>query len=92
MTRKWFQIHLSTAIVLMFVAAFSLAVIVAAWKDVDEFRNFPHIERYYSAQLWQRYRHAENVLFYGPPIAFILVVTSGAALELNIRRREARKP
>ena len=92
MTRKWFQIHLSTAVVLVIMGSLFLAVFVGAWKDVKEFEIYAHwVSPLPSNPIAQRKQLAQNVLTFGPPIACFLLFVTGAALEWKIAR-ETRKP
>ncbi|HYG77124.1 MAG TPA: hypothetical protein VEK08_19120 [Planctomycetota bacterium] len=106
--RRWFQIHLSTAVVLMFVAG-GLVCLNLEWNDVYLVPNYFGFgpltvwqERGWPFVYWERpsLKAACGVpdrFYWETLIANVLVVTTALVLtfrlsESLIRRRETRKP
>ena len=84
MTRKWFQIHLSTAIIMMLLAGLFL------FLGRDLLQMF---ERTLGAEYDERFRGGDQVvaLFYLFGVS-VVVFAIGFGIEAETRRREARKP
>jgi hypothetical protein len=79
MKRRWFQIHLSTAIVMMFVAGFFVMFDVAL------------VEHFYS-EMPTLNPEAYGILGVVIPIQLLAIIASADGCEDHIRRRATRKP
>jgi len=102
MTRKWFQIHLSTAVVLMFVAGLLL------WANIDSYVEYvPQGNAFASIEFgfpWKCFRHNtynvtwEFTLWHPLEVCGNVLVNIGILIagvifpEYLIRRHETRKP
>ena len=78
--RSWFQIHLSTAIVLMLLASALLFVNVRVFENITEDGK--------SSLTWSNITNFTEFLTFQGIALFSICI----AVELNSRRREARKP
>ena len=104
MTRKWFQIHLSTAIVLMFVAGLVISQ-NSRERDVNlanaMFFFYDRISGEFTGVGWPLLFICEGphtswfsieALLIDLFLAALIMVTCAVLFELPIRRREARNP
>jgi hypothetical protein len=90
MTRKWFQIHLSTAVVLMFVSGIALGGWLALMKYLGRTPN-SELWRWFSWLMETRFGgYALIISIFFVPIAVLFL--TAMLCEFLFRRREAQRP